>query len=62
MKKEYISPALKIKAIEAGDLLLTSGNGVTSQGDGIGSGGIDESGEKDPAAKPFSVWNDGEDE
>lgn len=58
MKKRYISPALKLKAIDSEDILQTS-NGVTDQGDGIGSGGIDEGGEKDPDAKPtFDLWED----
>ena len=39
-----------------------SGNGVTGTGDAeIGSGGVDENGEKDPDAKTFdhrSVWDD----
>jgi hypothetical protein len=62
MKKiAYQTPVIKTLTMEY-LMQAASGNGVTGTGDAvIGSGGYDETGEKDPDAKVFdnrSVWDD----
>ena len=44
-KKEYIAPAVEL--VECDDMVLLAGSGVTSDV-GIGWGGIDDDGSKDP--------------
>ena len=48
MKKQYIRPS--VESTHEIDTLPLCGTGVTGN-NGIGSGGIDEEGEKDPDAK-----------
>lgn len=59
MKKiAYQTPEVKVKALIMDQLMAGS---VTAPDQGIGYGGVDEEGEKDPEAKLFqstSVWDD----
>lgn len=54
MKKDYISPLVKQGAMENETLLV--GSGVS--GGGMGYGGVDNGGNKEPAAKSYSVWDE----
>ncbi len=60
MKKiAYQTPEVKVKALFMESLM--AGSGVSAPDQGIGYGGVDDSGEKDPDAKVFgshSVWDD----
>lgn len=60
MKKiAYQTPEVKVKTLFMESLM--AGSGVTASEQGIGYGGVDVNGEKDPDAKVFdshSVWDD----
>lgn len=56
MKKTYIAPSL-MTVITATERLL-AGSGVESEQYGIGYGGIDEQGKRDPEARRRTVWDD----
>lgn len=57
MKKTYIEPVIDIDSMEA-ETFICASQGVTS-GNGIGYGGVDENGSKDPASRrEFSVWDE----
>ena len=53
-RKEYIVPQIKCCNYKSVDLL--SASGVTGD-NGLGYGGVDESGQKDPDAKEMQVWD-----
>ena len=59
MKKiAYQAPVIKTLTME---FLMAAASGVSAPEQGIGYGGVDETGEKDPDAKVFdnrSVWDD----
>lgn len=60
MKMSYIKPNVKILPFDGEELL----EGSVTGDNGIGYGGVDENGEKDPEAKQYipsefhSVWAD----
>ena len=55
MKKTYIAPVITREvALKAHAMLC--GSGVT--GDGIGYGGVDTGGTKDPSAREGDFWDD----
>lgn len=57
MKKTYMKPVIDIDGMEA-ETIICASQGVTS-GNGIGYGGVDENGSKDPASRrEFSVWDE----
>lgn len=62
MKKEYLKPGIKVLGAIAEDLL--SGSVTGDPNGGIGYGGVDTGGNKDPEAKQYipdefqSVWSD----
>lgn len=53
MKKEYLKPGIKVLGAIAEDLL--SGSVTGDPNGGIGYGGVDENGEKDPDAKEIDL-------
>ena len=55
MKKIYMQP--KTDVCETLPVQMLAASGVTAPGQGIGYGGIDDSGEKDPDVKGNS-WGD----
>ena len=57
MKKRYISPDSIILNLQVAKMISTS-NDVSSN-NGIGYGGIDTGGDKEPAAKEF-LWDNSE--
>jgi hypothetical protein len=59
MKKIYETPQIVSLLAESDNLLAGSVKG-TGVGDGIGYGGVDNDGEKDPASRRSndSVWED----
>ena len=62
MKKKYLQPLAVVTEIETMSMTCTS-NGVTSPDKGIGYGGVDEEGEKDPSSRRRrDVWDDEEEE
>lgn len=58
-KNDYTSPAVKEMAAMTLEMLTTSGVGSNN---GIGYGGVDEDGEKDPASRRYGQWDDMEEE
>ena len=58
MKKTYVTPQMETMVMDTASLLSDS-KSVTGP-DGIGYGGVDEDGTKDPASRRFDVWNDDE--
>ena len=54
-KKLYIQPQTEIQLVDFTNMLLDGS--VTAPGQGIGYGGVDEEGEKDPDVKGES-WTD----
>ena len=61
MKKTYQVPFTEMVTMETLTIICTSGT-VTSN-NGIGYGGVDEDGEKDPSARRRrDVWDDEEEE
>ena len=52
-KLSYVSPQIKMLVLTYGKFM--NGSGVT--GNGMGYGGIDEDGSKDPSAKS-NIWDD----
>jgi hypothetical protein len=60
MKKNYIAPSMEMTSIELQQMVAAS-NGVYS-GNGITYGGVDTKGEKDPASRRRSVWDDDEED
>ena len=60
MKKKYIIPATKVIVVE---YLLMSGSGVKGP-EGVGYGGKDDAGSKDPASRYYKYddWDDEENE
>ena len=58
VKKTYTAPALK--EIEIKQTQFLCGSGVT--GNGIGYGGKDTNGTKDPSSRRYNGWDDDEDE
>jgi hypothetical protein len=60
MKKTYMKPSAEVVRMGMTMMICTS-EGVTSN-NGIDYGGVDEDGEKDPAARRHrNVWDDEED-
>ena len=56
MKKTYLQPWANEKDME--QIIMICSSGVTS-GKGIGYGGVDEEGEKDPAARNYGgMWEE----
>ena len=53
MKKTYIEPSVEVDGMEAETIICGS---VTSAV-GIGYGGVDEDGDKDPAARRYDAWD-----
>lgn len=67
MKRLYIEPCTTIELLELQTIVCTSpgvsGNsGSGEPGEDIGYGGVDDEGKKDPAARRFDVWENGEEE
>ena len=61
MKKTYLQP-LTMVVMMGTQTIVCASKGVTS-GKGIGYGGVDEDGEKDPSARRRrDVWDDEEEE
>ena len=61
MKKTYLKPLTEV-VIMGKQTIICASDGVTS-GKGIGYGGVDEDGEKDPSARRRrDVWDDEEEE
>jgi hypothetical protein len=59
-RKRYMSPALEAEGMS--DLELLTVSGVSSDRDrGIGYGGLDKDGTKDPSAPYYDEEEDGED-
>ena len=58
MKKKYIIPVAKVIAVE---YLLMSGSAVKGP-EGIGYGGKDDTGSKDPASRGYRNGDDWDDE
>ena len=56
-KTAYIAPAIKTRIINIESVLLSASNGVKSN-TGIGFGGEDEDGTRDPAAKDEDIYWD----
>lgn len=56
MKKIYMTPCMKQETAECCSMLAQSG---ISSNNGIGYGGIDTGGDKEPAAKEF-LWDNSE--
>lgn len=54
-KKIYIQPQTEISKVVLTEMMLTGS--VTAPGQGIGYGGVDEGGEKDPDVKG-EAWTD----
>lgn len=65
MKKNYMTPEVQMIAVRTINVIAGSPlgpiNSDTLEG-GVGYGGVDEEGTKDPAARRFSVWDDEEEE
>ncbi len=60
MKKIYISPRTEVTAVQS-QTILTGSGGVWSPG-GIGYGGVDTGGSKEPGARYHNkLWDDEED-
>ena len=59
MKKKYLQPSVSMDNMALQVILAVSG--VTSD-KGIGYGGIDENGTKDPSSRSLGLWDDEEDE
>ena len=62
MKKEYIQPESTFETLMQVCSLCEGSDPVTGEGggvDGLGGGGVDEEGEKDPDAKERNAWEDG---
>ena len=57
-RKRYMSPAIEAEGMSALELLTVSG--VSSE-KGIGYGGVDKDGTKDPSAPYYDEEEDGED-
>ena len=55
MKKIYKKPCVKISCMEQEVIMADSG--VTGN-NGIGWGGVDEAGNKDPDANSTDIWDD----
>ena len=63
MKTRYISPEIKVVLISVEHFIADSGVVGNTKDYDIGYGGIDESGDKDPASrKDNGVWDEEEDE
>ena len=59
MKRTYLTPQTSVLALSLHGLLMASG--VQNDNKGIGYGGVDEEGGKDPAARRrHDVWRDDE--
>lgn len=61
MKKNYIAPSMEITSIELQQMIAAS-EGVRTNDNSITYGGVDTEGEKDPASRRRSVWDDDEDD
>ncbi|MBQ5981960.1 MAG: hypothetical protein IJL54_07335 [Prevotella sp.] len=57
MKKVYIIPTITFVSYQV-EAIMQEVSGVFGPDQGIGYGGVDEEGTKDPAAKSFSVWDE----
>lgn len=57
MKKKYIIPAIK-RAVMLKARTILCASGIT--GEGIGYGGVDEEGGKDPSSRQDGWWSDEE--
>lgn len=61
MKKNYIAPSMEITSIELQQMIATS-DSITSN-NGIGYGGVDTDGKKDPSSRRRgSIWDDDEED
>jgi len=59
MKKQYIQPQAHLTEMKPVKIICLS-SGVNNRERGIGYGGIDEEGEKEPAARRRNIWDDDE--
>lgn len=60
MKKEYQAP--KIALLKCCGKPLMKGSGVESPDKGIGYGGVDDDGERDPESRQsWDIWDDADD-
>ena len=57
MKKIYVIPRVKQETAECCTILASSGGVIGNNG--IGYGGVDDSGDKEPSVKEF-LWDDSE--
>lgn len=53
MKMKYFKPSIKMIMVPTDDLLTGSLNGYVDGNSGIGYGGVDTGGNKDPEAKEY---------
>jgi hypothetical protein len=60
MKKNYIQPSVSMDKMGI-QVILAGSPGVTSN-KGIGYGGVDVDGIKDPASRQWDMWDDEDDE
>lgn len=58
MKKTYLQPSAEMDYMET-ESMICSSPGVASD-TGIGYGGVDEEGVKDPASRRYDVWGEEE--
>lgn len=56
-KTAYIAPAIKTRIINIESVLVSASKGTISD-NGIGYGGVDEDGTRDPAAKDEDIYWD----
>ncbi len=54
MKKTYIQPQLRSNEVEIDSLM----EGSVVGNNGIGNGGVDATGEKDPDANYYNIWDE----
>ena len=63
MKKTYIQPLTEVVRMSMVGMICGSQDVKSNKGYGIGYGGVDEDGEKDPASRRRrDVWDEGEEE
>lgn len=61
MKKTYLKPSVEV--VRMGTITFICQSGSVTSPNGIGYGGVDEEGEKDPSARRHrNVWDDEEEE
>jgi len=60
MKRLYIKPSLVVVATATTELIMASG--VSEPEKGIGYGGVDTEGVKQPSVRRYDAWGDEEEE